>query len=75
MTVKASAVFTDGNQTYVWKYSSFGKALEKQDVKTGITVDGITVISAGIEKNDRIVTSFSCSEDKIYDGIQVKTEK
>lgn len=75
MTVKASAVFTDGNQTYVWKYSSFGKALEKQDVKTGITVDGITVISAGLEKNDRIVTSFSCSEDKIYDGIQVKTEK
>lgn len=75
LTVKASAVFTDGNQTYVWKYSSFGKTLEKQDVKTGITVDGITVISAGIEKNDRIVTSFSCSEDKIYDGIKVKTEK
>lgn len=75
LTVKASAVFTDGNQSYVWKYSSFGKTLEKQDVKTGITVDGVTVILAGLEKNDKVVTVFSCSEDKIFDGIKVKTEK
>ncbi|MBQ6898718.1 MAG: hypothetical protein IJN70_07020 [Clostridia bacterium] len=75
MTVKASAVFTDGNQSYVWKYSAFNKTLAKQDVKTGITVDGITVILGGLEKNDKVVTSFSCSEDKIYDGIKVKNEK
>ena len=75
MTVKASAVFTDGNQSYVWKYSAFGKTLTRQDVKTGITVDGITVILGGLEKNDKVITAFSCSEDKIYDGIKVKAEK
>ncbi len=75
LTVKASAVFTDGNQSYVWKYSAFGKTLEKQDVKTGITVDGITVILGGLDKNDKVAVTFSCSEDKIYDGIKVKTEK
>ena len=42
---------------------------------TGITVDGVTVILGGLEKNDKIVTAFSCSEDMIYDGIKVKTEK
>lgn len=75
LTVKASAVFTDGNQSYVWKYSALGKTLTKQDVKTGLTVDGITVILGGLEKNDKVASSFSCSESKIYDGIKVKSEK
>ncbi len=75
VTVKASAVFTDGNQHYVWIYSALGKTLQKQDVKTGLTVDGITEIQAGLSKSDRVVTSFSCTEDKIYEGIKVKPEK
>lgn len=74
LTVKASAVFTDGNQQYVWKYSAFGKTLEKHDVKVGLSVDGVTQILAGVEKSDKVVASFSCSEDKIYEGIKVKTE-
>ena len=75
VTVSASAVFTDGNQSYVWKYAAFSKTVEKQDVKAGLTVDGITQIIAGVEKSDRIVSTFSCAESKIYDGIKVKTEK
>ncbi len=74
LTVKASAVFVSGNQHYVWKYSSLAKSLQKQDVKVGLTVDGITEILAGIEKSDRIGTAFSCTEDKLFDGIKVKTE-
>lgn len=75
LTVKSSAVFTDGNQNYVWIYSALTKTLSKQDVKTGLSVDGITEIQAGLSKSDRVVTSFSCTEDKIYEGIKVKPEK
>ncbi len=74
LTVRSSAVFADGNRYYVWKYSSFAKALSKQDVKVGLSVDGVTEIMGGIEKSDRIATVFSCSEDKLYDGIKVKTD-
>ena len=41
----------------------------------GVIVNVITVILGGLEKNDKIITAFSCSEDKIYDGIKVKAEK
>lgn len=74
LTINASAVFIDGNQSYVWLYSPLKKTLTRQDVKTGLTVDGITQITAGLEKSDKVATSFSCSEEKIYDGIKVKID-
>lgn len=74
ITVPAGAVFIDGNQPYVWLYSPIKKSLFRQDVKTGLTVDGITQIVSGIEKSDRVAVIFSCSEDGIYDGIKVKTD-
>ncbi len=74
LTVPADAVFIDGNQSYVWLYSAIKKTLARQDVKTGLTVDGVTQIVSGIEKSDRVAYIFSCSEDKLYDGISVKTD-
>lgn len=75
LTINASAVQYSGNQSFVWIYSPLKKTIHRQDVKVGITVDGITEISGGIEKNDRVVTSFSCAPEALYDGIKVKNGK
>lgn len=74
LTVSSSAVQIDGNQPYVWVYSSVKKTLTRQDVKVGITVDGITEITGGLKKTHRVISSFSCPENQLYDGIKVKTD-
>ncbi len=72
LTVSSSAIQINGNQPFVWIYSSFDKTLTRQDVKVGISSDGRTEITAGIEKNDKVVTSFSCAPEALYEGIKVK---
>ena len=75
ITVNASCVFIDGNQPYVWLYSPLKSTLSKKDVSTGLTVDGITQITAGLEKTDKVAVSLSCEEAALFDGIQVKLRK
>ena len=74
LTVSEAAIFTENDIQYVWIYSPLRKNLIQQEVKTGLTVDGITQITYGIEKNDKIAISFSCDRNKLFDGIQVKTK-
>ncbi len=74
LTVSASSVYIDGNQHYVWTYSPLNKTLTKTPVRTGLTVDGITEITAGIRKSDKIMYSVSVPPESLYDGIKVKTE-
>lgn len=74
LTVNSSAVQYSGNQPFLWIYSPLKKTIHRQDVRLGLSVDGVTEISAGIKKNDRIVTSFSCAPEALYDGIKVKTD-
>lgn len=72
LTVASSAIQMTGNQHFVWIYSPFTKTLTKQDVRVGISSDGKTEIIAGIEKNDRVVISFSSAPETLYEGIKVK---
>lgn len=73
-TVPSTAIQYNGNQPYVWIYSPIKKTLTKQDVKTGISSDGKTEISAGIKKNNRIVVNCSKDFSVLYEGIKVKHE-
>lgn len=72
LTVPSTAVFINGNQYYVWVYNTFKKTLSKQDVSIGISVDGTTEITKGLEKSDKVAITFSCLQEKLYDGIRVK---
>ena len=72
LTVNAASVYIDGNQPYVWLYSPIKNTLTKKAVSTGLTVDGITQIIAGLDKSDRIAGTVSCEESRLFDGIKVK---
>ncbi len=73
ITVPAEAVRLNGNQYFVWKYDKFTKTLTRQDVNIGMSSDGKTEITSGLEKGDRIAFSFSRNPDTFYEGITVKT--
>ncbi len=75
LTVNAESVYINGNQPYVWVYSSLSKTLKKTEVRTGLTFDGRTEITAGIKKSDKIMCSVSCDPEALYDGIKVKVNK
>lgn len=72
LTLPSDAVFTAEGKSYVWIYDSFRKTISKKEVSTGITVDGITAITSGLEKSQKIAVTFSCLQEKLYDGIRVK---
>ena len=74
VTVPESAVIKDNEGCYVWAYSSFKKCLKRVDVTVGITVDGITEITSGLEKSDKIAVAFSCLPEQLYVDIKVKTK-
>lgn len=74
LSVPSSAVYTNSNQPYVWKYHSVKKVILKQEVTTGITADGKTEITAGLEKGDLVISEISCSEDDLYNGMKIKTK-
>ena len=72
VTVSSSAIFSENDIQYVWVYSPLRKNLTQREVKTGLSVDGITQIISGLEKSDKVAVSFSCNQNKLFDGIQVK---
>lgn len=72
LTISSTAVQYNGNQPFVWIYSPIKKTLTKQDVKTGLSADGKTEITAGIKKSSRIVTYCSKDFSVLYEGIKVK---
>lgn len=74
VTLPSSAVLQDDNGYYVWSYSSFKKCLKRIDITVGITVDGITEITSGLEKSDKIAITFSCLPEQLYEDIKVKTK-
>lgn len=75
LTVSTESVCIDGNQPYVWVYSAFSKTLSKTEVRTGLSFDGRTEITAGIKKSDKIMNSVSTNPEALYDGIKVKVSK
>lgn len=52
--VDDKAVLTDQDRKYVYVVDADGKA-QRKDVVTGRTVDGLRVVSAGLDRGDRVV--------------------
>lgn len=71
VVIPTSAIQEGANGSYVYRYNTNKKTVDNVPVKTGVTAGENTVITAGIQSGQQVVTEGA---DKLFDGAKVSVE-
>ena len=69
ITVPADCIQSQNDQEYVYVVNSADSSVSRRDITTGVTVDGVTEVTAGLSDGDVIVVS---GMQVLADGVKVK---
>ena len=69
ITVPADCIQSQSDQEYVYVVNSADSSVSRRDITTGVTVDGVTEVTAGLSDGDVIVVS---GMQVLADGVKVK---